>query len=60
MIPAGHGFFGKFFVSGKRVLMVWRQVYVNCGYLSACARVSAAGDPMIMRNPLVASVVSEE
>jgi hypothetical protein len=60
MIPAGHGFFGKSFVSGNRVLMVCRQVYVNCGNLSAWARVSAAGDPIIIRNPLLALAVLGE
>jgi hypothetical protein len=49
--PAGHGFLGKFFVSGKRVPMSCRHVYVNCGNLSASARLLAMGDPIIMRKP---------
>jgi hypothetical protein len=29
IMPAGHGFVGNALVSGNRVLMSWRQVYVS-------------------------------
>lgn len=50
-MPAGHGFVGKFFVSGKRVPISCRQVYVSCGYRSASALVDAVGEPISILNP---------
>lgn len=51
MMPAGHGFLGKFLVSGKRVPIVCKHVYVSCGYLSASAFVEAVGAPMSILKP---------
>lgn len=51
IIPAGHGLAGKSFVSGYRVFMSCRHVYVSCGYLSASGLVDAVELPISMRNP---------
>lgn len=53
IMPAGHGFSGKSFVSGYLVFMSWRHVYVSCRYLSASSFVEAVGEPISIRKPCV-------
>jgi hypothetical protein len=56
MIPAGQGLVGKFIVSGKRVPIFCKQVYVSYLNFLTSSLLRAMESPMSMRNPCLKAV----